>query len=146
MANPVSSDRIGCRFLHHWFRRETVTRALKVASVVGPTLTAINHYDVLLSLDFSPRLLTKILLTSWYPIVSLLLFARATWRARTDPPVSIPETNPNEHVWSSLGCLPTRFWKGKLERSFHKNRSLTIHWRPGARKKLVPHWRVRPCP
>ncbi|HEV8716157.1 MAG TPA: nitrate/nitrite transporter NrtS [Candidatus Binatia bacterium] len=66
------------RFLHHWFRRETVTRALKVASVVGPTLTAINHYDVLWSLDFSPRLLTKILLTFLVPYsVSSFSSARA---------------------------------------------------------------------
>lgn len=55
------------RFFHHWFRRETVLRALKVAGVVGPLLTAINHYDVLLSRNFSVRLFLKILLTFLVP-------------------------------------------------------------------------------
>ncbi len=74
------------RFLHHWFRRETVTRALKVASVVGPTLTVINHYDVLLSLDFSPRLLTKILLTFLVPYsVSSFSSARAYMDSENNP-------------------------------------------------------------
>lgn len=66
------------RFLFHWFRRETVVRALKVAAVVGPILTAINQYDVLLSLDFSPRLLLKIALTFLVPYsVSSFSSARA---------------------------------------------------------------------
>lgn len=65
-------------FLHHWFRRETVTRALKVTGVVGPILTVINQYDLLLSLDFSPRLFAKILLTFLVPYsVSSFSSARA---------------------------------------------------------------------
>lgn len=66
------------RFLHHWFRRETVVRALKVAGVVGPILTIINQYDLLLRLEFSPRLLAKIFLTFLVPYsVSSFSSARA---------------------------------------------------------------------
>lgn len=72
------------RFLHHWFRRETVTRALKVAAVVAPTLTVINHYDVLLNLDFSPRLGAKMLLTFLVPYsVSSFSSARAYMDSET---------------------------------------------------------------
>ena len=55
------------RFLVHWFRRETVNRALKVAGVVGPILTFINQYDVLLRLEFSYRFWMKVLLTFLVP-------------------------------------------------------------------------------
>ncbi|MBI3303577.1 MAG: nitrate/nitrite transporter NrtS [Deltaproteobacteria bacterium] len=66
------------RFFYHWFRRETVTRALKVAMVVCPILTVINHYDVLLSGNLSPRLFFKILLTFLVPYsVSSFSSARA---------------------------------------------------------------------
>jgi hypothetical protein len=66
------------RFLYHWFRRETVVRALKVAGVVGPILTVINQYDLLLRLEFSPRLFAKILLTFLVPYsVSSFSSARA---------------------------------------------------------------------
>ncbi len=74
------------RFLHHWFRRETVTRALKVAGVVGPILTTINQYDVLLRLDFSPRLFAKILLTFLVPYsVSSFSSARAYMDSENKP-------------------------------------------------------------
>jgi hypothetical protein len=66
------------RFLHHWFRRETVVRALKVAGVVGPILTVINQHDVLLRQEFSPRLFMKIFLTFLVPYtVSSFSSARA---------------------------------------------------------------------
>ena len=66
------------RFLYHWFRRETVWRALKVAGIVGPVLTVINQYDLLLNLDFSPRLCFKIALTFLVPYsVSSYSSARA---------------------------------------------------------------------
>jgi hypothetical protein len=55
------------RFLAQWFRRETVIRALAIAGVVGPILTLINQYDVLLRLDFSPRFWMKVLLTFLVP-------------------------------------------------------------------------------
>jgi len=66
------------RFFHHWFRRETIARAVKVACIVGPTLTLINQHDVLLSRQFSPRLFAKILLTFFVPYcVSSFSSARA---------------------------------------------------------------------
>ena len=66
------------RFLYHWFRRETVSRALKVAGIVGPILTVINQYDLLLNLDFSPRLGFKTVLTFLVPYsVSSYSSARA---------------------------------------------------------------------
>jgi hypothetical protein len=55
------------RFVHYWFLRETVVRALKVASVVAPILTIINQYDTLLRGDFSLHLLLKFLLTFMVP-------------------------------------------------------------------------------
>lgn len=68
----------GRRFLHHWFRRETVRRALKVAGIVGPILTVINQYDLLLNLEFPPQLCFKIILTFLVPYsVSSYSSARA---------------------------------------------------------------------
>jgi hypothetical protein len=55
------------RFFHYWFLRETVRRALKVACVVGPILTVINQYDVLMRGEFSLHLLFKIFLTFAVP-------------------------------------------------------------------------------
>lgn len=54
-------------FLRHWVRRETVVRALKVACVVGPILTAINQYDLLLAGEVSTKLVLKVLLTFFVP-------------------------------------------------------------------------------
>ncbi len=66
------------RFLAQWFRRETVNRALKIAGVVGPILTLINQYDVLLRLEFSFRFWMKVLLTFSVPYcVSSFSSARA---------------------------------------------------------------------
>jgi len=66
------------RFLAQWFRRETVTRALKIAGVVGPILTLINQYDVLLRLEFSSRFWMKVVLTFSVPYcVSSFSSARA---------------------------------------------------------------------
>ena len=74
-ATPRSSFR---QFFHYWFMKETVTRALKVAGVVGPILTTINQYDVLLRSDFSLHLFLKILLTFAVPYsVSSFSSARA---------------------------------------------------------------------
>ena len=86
MAAPTRQVGTVRIFLHHWFRRETVTRALKVAGVVGPILTAINQYDVLLHLDFSPRLFAKILLTFLVPYsVSSFSSARAYMDSENRP-------------------------------------------------------------
>ena len=68
-ASPSSpaQTRSARHFFHHWFRRETVTRAIKVACIVGPTLTLINQYNVLLNMYFSLRLFAKIGLTFLVP-------------------------------------------------------------------------------
>jgi hypothetical protein len=74
-ANASSSVR---RFLYYWFIKETVVRACKVAAIVGPILTAINQYDVLLRGDLSLHLFLKILLTFAVPYsVSSFSSARA---------------------------------------------------------------------
>jgi len=74
-ANSSSSMR---RFFYHWFRKETVVRAVRVAGVVGPILTVINQYDVLLHGEFSLHLFSKILLTFFVPYsVSSFSSARA---------------------------------------------------------------------
>ena len=68
----------GRRFLHYWFYRDTVNRALKIAGVVGPILTLINQYDVLLRLEFSLRFWMKVALTFLGPYcVSSFSSARA---------------------------------------------------------------------
>jgi hypothetical protein len=86
VATRPHQSRAVRRFLYHWLRRETVIRALKVAGVVGPLLTLINQYDVLLNLDFSPRLLFKIGLTFLVPYsVSSFSSARAYMDDETDP-------------------------------------------------------------
>jgi DNA-binding response OmpR family regulator len=65
-------------FLHYWFRRETVRRALTVAGIVGPILTLINQYDVLLRGELSVRFWMKVLLTFLVPYcVSSFSSARA---------------------------------------------------------------------
>ncbi len=64
---PGNQSGGGRRLLYHWFQRETVWRALKVAGIVGPLLTAINQYDLLWNLDFSPELYCKIALTFLVP-------------------------------------------------------------------------------
>ena len=75
------------RFLHYWFLRETVRRALKIACIVGPVLTVINQHDVLLRGEFSLRLALKILLTFAVPYsVSSFSSARAYMeRENTSP-------------------------------------------------------------
>lgn len=78
MATLVAQSRKQPHFLHYWFRRETVRRALTVAGIVGPILTLINQYDVLLRLEFSLRFWMKVLLTFLVPYcVSSFSSARA---------------------------------------------------------------------
>jgi hypothetical protein len=68
----------GQHFVHYWFRRETVRRALTVAGIVGPILTVINQYDVLWRLEFSLRVWLKVALTFLVPYcVSSFSSARA---------------------------------------------------------------------
>jgi hypothetical protein len=75
------------RFLFYWFRRDTVLRAVKVAAVVGPILTIINQYDMLLSGNWSAKLVCKILLTFLVPYsVSSFSSARAYMEAEARIP------------------------------------------------------------
>ncbi len=81
------------RFIYHLFRHETVLRAIKVAAIVGPILTVINQYDVLLGLDLSPRLLAKIGLTFLVPYsVSSFSSARAYMENETARETSVGPT------------------------------------------------------
>jgi hypothetical protein len=78
VVNTGSQQSSAHRFLTQWFRHETMTRALKIAGVVGPILTLINQYDVLLRLEFSFRFWMKVLLTFSVPYcVSSFSSARA---------------------------------------------------------------------
>ena len=47
--------------------RSTVIRALKVAGVVAPILTFLNHSHEIMALDFSPRFYLQALLTFFVP-------------------------------------------------------------------------------
>lgn len=68
--------------LRYWFQKDTVRRALTVAAVVTPILVVINHGEALLSLEVTPRLLGKMILTFVVPYaVSSFSSARALFRA-----------------------------------------------------------------
>lgn len=54
-------------FRRNFFRRETTTRAIKVAFIVGPILIAINQYDAIISLTFTSVFFFKSLLTFLVP-------------------------------------------------------------------------------
>lgn len=47
--------------------RSTVIRALKVAIVITPILTVVNHSQEIMALDFSPRFILQALLTFCVP-------------------------------------------------------------------------------
>ena len=101
MATLIAQPRQRPHFLHYWFRRETVRRALTVAGIVGPILTVINQYDVLLRWELSLRFWMKVLLTFLVPYcVSSFSSARAYMEqdarehARHDQPLS---PHPTEH-------------------------------------------------
>lgn len=69
-------------FLRYWFQVETVRRALTVATIVAPILVLINHGEALLSLDVTPRLVGKMILTFVVPYaVSSYSSARALLQA-----------------------------------------------------------------
>jgi hypothetical protein len=91
------------RFLYHFFRRETVLRALKVAVVVGPLLSIINHYDLFLNLDFSLRLIVKMFMTCLVPYsVSSFSSARAYMdrEAPLNQKLQVTSTNTEERLSS----------------------------------------------
>ncbi|MGH7964959.1 MAG: nitrate/nitrite transporter NrtS [Candidatus Binatia bacterium] len=92
------------KFFVYWLRRETVSRALKVAGVIGPLLTVINHYDTLLSLDLSPRLLVKIALTFLVPYcVSSFSSARAYMDSEGRQSIASGGSKPEEVLVPSSG-------------------------------------------
>lgn len=47
--------------------RGTIVRALKVACVITPILTVVNHSQEIVALDFSPRFILQALLTFCVP-------------------------------------------------------------------------------
>jgi len=55
------------QFIKNWFRKETTTRAIKVALVVGPILTIINQYDAILAGNFNNIFFYKMALTFLVP-------------------------------------------------------------------------------
>ncbi len=54
-------------FIKNFVRKETTLRALKVAFVVAPILIVINHFDAIVSGNFSSYFYPKCLLTFLVP-------------------------------------------------------------------------------
>ncbi|MGB7291343.1 MAG: nitrate/nitrite transporter NrtS [Thermodesulfobacteriota bacterium] len=66
------------RFFKNFFRKETTSRAIKVALVVTPILIIINHHDEILNLTFTRLFFFKSALTFLVPYcVSAFSSARA---------------------------------------------------------------------
>lgn len=54
-------------FIKNFVRKETTLRAIKVAFVVAPILILINHFDAIISGNFSSYFYPKCLLTFMVP-------------------------------------------------------------------------------
>jgi len=54
-------------FIKNFVRKETTLRALKVAIVVAPILIVINHFDAIVSGNFSSYFYPKCLMTFFVP-------------------------------------------------------------------------------
>ena len=54
-------------FFKNFFRKETTFRALKVALIVAPVLILINHFDAIISGNFSSYFYPKCLMTFFVP-------------------------------------------------------------------------------
>jgi len=54
-------------FIKNFIRKETTLRALKVAIVVAPILIVINHFDAIVSGNFSSYFYPKCLMTFFVP-------------------------------------------------------------------------------
>ena len=63
------------------FRKDVVVRALKVGTLVGTILIALNQGDVILSGDLTPRTLLKIALTPLVPYLVSTYSSVAALRA-----------------------------------------------------------------
>lgn len=58
-------------FSRNLFRRETTTRAVKVAAIMAPILIVRNHYDEIMDLRFTPVFFFKSVLTFLSPTLCL---------------------------------------------------------------------------
>lgn len=54
-------------FPRNFFRRETTTRAVKVAAIIAPILILMNHYDEIMDLRFTTVFFFKSALTFFVP-------------------------------------------------------------------------------
>ncbi len=54
-------------FIKNFVRKETTFRALKVALIVAPILILINHFDAIISGNFSSYFYPKCLMTFFVP-------------------------------------------------------------------------------
>lgn len=69
-------------FSRNFFRRETTTRAVKVAAIIAPILMIINHYDEIMNMKFSPVFFFKLVLTFFVPY---FVSAYSSAKAYSDP-------------------------------------------------------------
>ena len=67
-ALAARGHRLGMRlFFKHATARATLRRSVKVAALVGTILAIINHYDMLLSGNFTARRCIQIIVTYFVP-------------------------------------------------------------------------------
>jgi hypothetical protein len=69
-------------FFRNFFRRETTTRAIRVASIIAPILIVMNHYDEIIDLRFTPVFFFKSALTFFVPY---FVSAYSSAKAYSDP-------------------------------------------------------------
>ena len=82
-------------FVKYAFQKATLKRSVKVASVVGTALAAINHYDMFLSGVYSTRRCIQIMATYVVPFsvstVSAALQGREMELRRAEEPMAVPD-------------------------------------------------------
>ena len=59
-------------FVKHFKNPEAWSRSMKIAAIVGPLLAVINHYDAILSGNFSTTTVIQIVLTFVVPFAVAL--------------------------------------------------------------------------
>ncbi len=69
-------------FSRNFFRRETTTRAVKVAVIIAPILIVMNHYDEIINLRFTIVFFFKSVLTFFVPY---FVSAYSSAKAYSDP-------------------------------------------------------------
>ncbi len=72
-------------FTRNFFRRETMTRAVKVAAIISPILIVMNHYDEIMDLRFTLVFFFKSALTFFVPY---FVSAYSSAKAYSDTKVS----------------------------------------------------------